>query len=108
VFQYTSGLDRSLLFANLLCKFAGAVLLIFRLRAGMYFLILAFLAGLADQVRSVAADGWHIPVTVVRFIIPLLIILYCVRLSQQGVIMGVSARLRENQVKTEQAARTFD
>jgi hypothetical protein len=58
----------------------------------MYFLILGFLAGAVSEVRSVAADQWRVPVTVVSFIVPLVIILYCARLSQQGVIKGVSAR----------------
>jgi hypothetical protein len=108
VFQSISGIARALLLANLVCKFVGAILLIFRLRAGMYFLIFAFLAGLADEARSIAADGWRVPLTLARFTIPLLVILYCVRLSQRGVIIGLSARLREKQVEREQAAQTFE
>jgi hypothetical protein len=107
-FQYISGIDRGLLVANLFCKVAGAVLLAFRLRAGVHFLILAFLAGLADEVRFFATDGPRVPLTVLRFAIPLLIILYCVHLSRQGALIGVSARLREKQAEAEEAARTFD
>lgn len=107
-FQFWDGVDRLLLVANLASNFIGAVGLIMRLRAGLYLLVVGFLTGAAGQVRSIEADGWHVPLSVVSFAIPAVIILYCVHLARVDILKRVFDRLHEKKVDADATARTFD
>ncbi|MGH7022523.1 MAG: hypothetical protein ACREEB_02900 [Caulobacteraceae bacterium] len=90
-FYELATIDQSTLALNLICNFAGAVLLFLLFRWSIVFLLIAFLDGAVATAWPIISDSnaghpVHVPITVLSFGWPIAIIVYAIWLARRGVL----------------------